>query len=96
MAWKEFDAAYGNDLEESPYWNWHVPETTMGRLRERGLLVEVTVDGELRVAIPAELRQDLREILGWWIKRPIRPRSDKIDTSLQTRRARNRTGTTHD
>jgi Flp pilus assembly protein TadD len=63
MAWKEFDAAYGNDLEESPYWNWHVPETTMGRLRERGLLVEVTVDGELRIAVPAELRQKLQKIL---------------------------------
>jgi bifunctional DNA-binding transcriptional regulator/antitoxin component of YhaV-PrlF toxin-antitoxin module len=29
----------------------------MGRLRERGLLVETTVDGELRVVVPVELRE---------------------------------------
>lgn len=63
MPWQEFDAHYGNDLEESPYWNYHTPETTMGRLRLRGLLVEVTVDGELGVAVPGELRLGLQEIL---------------------------------
>ncbi len=63
MPWEDFDAAYGNDLEESPYWQWHEPETTMGRLRLRGLLVETTVAGELLVAIPVELRQRLRELL---------------------------------
>jgi hypothetical protein len=64
MAWQEFDAGYGNDLEESRYWQYHVPETTMGRLRLRGLLVESTVDGELLVAVPSELRQALQETLG--------------------------------
>jgi len=63
MPWQDFDAAYGNDLEESAYWQWHVPETVMGRLRERGLLVETTVDDTLLVAIPSELRRGLREIL---------------------------------
>jgi tetratricopeptide (TPR) repeat protein len=63
MAWQEFDAVYGNDLEESRYWQYHVPETTMGRLRLRGLLVESTVDGELLVAVPSELRQALEEAL---------------------------------
>jgi len=63
MAWDEFDAAYGNDLDESACWNYHTPETTMGRLRLRGLLAEATVDGEQRVVIPAELRPILREIL---------------------------------
>jgi len=63
MPWQDFDATYGNDLEESPYWQWHVPETTMGRLRLRGLLVETTVDGELLVAVPSELRQFLGEML---------------------------------
>jgi hypothetical protein len=63
MRWEDFDAAYGNDLEESRYWNFHVPETAMGRLRMRGLLVETTVDGELRVAIPVDLRAKLEDIL---------------------------------
>ena len=63
MDWQEFDDAYGNDLEESPYWQWHTPETAMGRLRQRGLLAEATVDGELLVAIPADLRPTLQTIL---------------------------------
>jgi len=63
MSWLEFDAVYGNDLDESPDWNWHPPETSMGRLRLSGLLVETTVNGELLVAVPSELRRPLREIL---------------------------------
>jgi Tfp pilus assembly protein PilF len=63
IAWQDFEADYGNDLEESAYWNWHEPETTMGRLRLRGLLVETTVDGELLIAVPQELRQPLGDIL---------------------------------
>ncbi len=63
MPWQDFDATYGNDLEESPYWQWHVPETAMGCLRLRGLLVEATVDGELLVAVPSELRPFLGETL---------------------------------
>jgi len=63
MAWKDFDARYGNDLEESPYWNWHVPETTMGCLRLRGLLAEATVDRKLLVTIPSELRPLLKKVL---------------------------------
>jgi tetratricopeptide (TPR) repeat protein len=64
LPWSEFDAEYGNDLEESPYWQWHVPETTMGRLRYHGLLVEATVDGELLIVVPLELRPALAGILG--------------------------------
>jgi len=64
MAWQAFDAEFGNDLEESRYWQYHEPETTMGRLRLRGLLVEATVDGELLVAVPLELRQPLEALLG--------------------------------
>jgi Flp pilus assembly protein TadD len=61
MPWAEFDARYGNDLEESPYWNYHEPKTVMGRLRERGLLVEATAGGERLVAVPVELRALLAE-----------------------------------
>ena len=57
MPWAELDARYGNDLDESPYWNYHEPETVMGRLRLHGLLVETTVEGELLVAVPVELRK---------------------------------------
>jgi tetratricopeptide (TPR) repeat protein len=64
MLWCDFDARYGNDLEESPYWQWHEPETTMGRLRLRGLLAEATVDGELLIVVPSELRPALQDILG--------------------------------
>jgi tetratricopeptide (TPR) repeat protein len=64
MPWQDFDARYGNDLGESPYWNWHDPETVMGQLRVHGLVVEATVDGELLVTVPTELRPRLREILG--------------------------------
>jgi tetratricopeptide (TPR) repeat protein len=63
MPWQDFDADYGNDLEESVYWNWHEPETVMGRLRLRGLLAEATVDGGLLVVVPSELRRPLREML---------------------------------
>jgi len=56
MPWQDFEARYGSDLHESPYWEYHAPETTMGRLRGQGLLAETTVDGELRVVVPVEVR----------------------------------------
>lgn len=62
--WEEFDARYGNDLDESPYWEWHTPETVMGSLRLRGLLVEATVDGALLIVVPGDLRSLLRSALG--------------------------------
>ncbi|MFQ5341647.1 MAG: tetratricopeptide repeat protein [Anaerolineae bacterium] len=64
MPWEEFDAGYGNDLEESAYWQSHEPATLMGRLRLRGLLAEATVDGQLLMVVPSELRRPLEEILG--------------------------------
>jgi len=64
LPWPEFDARCGNDLEESRYWQWHKPKTIMGRLRHRGLLVETTVEGELLVAVPLELRPLLTGLLG--------------------------------
>jgi tetratricopeptide (TPR) repeat protein len=64
LAWEDFDARYENDLEESRYWQWHTPETTMGQLRLRGLLVEATVDDELHVVVPVDLRESLGGALG--------------------------------
>jgi hypothetical protein len=63
MPWQSFDAEFGNDLDESRYWQWHEPQSTMGRLRRCGLLAETTVDGELLVVVPLELRQTLKEAL---------------------------------
>jgi len=40
LPWDDFAARYDDDLDESPYWEWHQPQTLMGRLRARGLLIE--------------------------------------------------------
>ncbi len=61
--WDAFSARYDNDLEESPYWKWHKPESIMGNLRLRGLLAEATVNDTLMVVIPADLRPPLSELL---------------------------------
>jgi hypothetical protein len=63
MSWQEFDGEYGNDLEESRYWNWHTPETIMGRLRLHGLVAEATVDGELMLVVPVDLREAIAKTL---------------------------------
>jgi tetratricopeptide (TPR) repeat protein len=63
--WQEFSRAHGDDLEESPYLEYHAGEmkTVMGRLRARGLLFEGTANGKLILAIPRELRPMLQTIL---------------------------------
>jgi Flp pilus assembly protein TadD len=63
MDWNDFDTAYDNDLDGSPNWQWHEPESVMGHLRERLLLVEATVNGQLLVVIPSELRSLLQELV---------------------------------
>ncbi|MBN1992681.1 MAG: tetratricopeptide repeat protein [Anaerolineae bacterium] len=63
MAWSQFDDQFGNDLEESPHWQYHEPETVMGRLRLRGLLVEATVENEVLIIVPLDLRPGLLKIL---------------------------------
>jgi tetratricopeptide (TPR) repeat protein len=55
MNWDAFAARFGHDLDESPHWQYHEPESIMGRLRFHGLLVETTVDGQLLVVVPQEL-----------------------------------------
>lgn len=63
LDWDAFDREFGNDLEESPYWNWHPAESVMGRLRSQSLLAESTVAGEVRVVVPEELREPLWELI---------------------------------
>jgi hypothetical protein len=59
MPWQAFDARYGNDLDESFHWNYHEPESVMGRLRMCGLLAEATVGEDLWVVVPVEVREAL-------------------------------------
>ncbi len=61
--WETFTSRYDHDLDESPYWQWHEPETVMGRLRMLGLLSEGTVDDQLIVLVPRELRELLPPLL---------------------------------
>jgi tetratricopeptide (TPR) repeat protein len=63
MPWDAFDARYDNDLDESRHWEYHTPETVMGRLRLHGLLAEALVDDELYVVVPVDLREELEEVL---------------------------------
>jgi tetratricopeptide (TPR) repeat protein len=56
VSWEEFGKRYGNDREESPYWQRDEPRTTMGILRVCGLLFVGTAAGEQRVFVPFELR----------------------------------------
>ncbi len=63
MAWEDFTRRYGDDLDESPFWNYHEPETVMGRLRMLGLLSEGTVGDHLIVLVPYELRGLLPPLL---------------------------------
>jgi tetratricopeptide (TPR) repeat protein len=62
-SWKEFIDKYGDDSEESPWWNYHEPETVVGRLRQAGFLAKGTLDGEQVVFVPADLRESLRTCL---------------------------------
>ena len=63
IPWQQFASKYDDDIEASPYWDWHEPESVMGRLRLHGLLAEATVDGELLILVPAELRPILPNLL---------------------------------
>ena len=62
MPLEEFAEKHGDDLEESPYWNWHPPETVMGRLKARGLIVEGSHGVSECILIPCELRPLLQAI----------------------------------
>lgn len=61
--WKEFMRKYGDDMDESPYWNHNEPESIPGRLKISGLLFVGTLDGQQVAFIPADVRPLLRELL---------------------------------
>lgn len=61
--WVKFTEQFGDDFDESPYWQWHEPESVPGVLRMVGLLAVGTLDGEQVALIPKELRDALGQIL---------------------------------
>ncbi len=63
-SWREFTERYGDDLQESPHWNYHEPESVMGRLRFTGLLAKGTLDNKQVLFIPADVRETLKTIFG--------------------------------
>jgi hypothetical protein len=62
-SWTEFIQRYGDDFDESPYWQYHEAETIAGRLRMAGLLAVGSLEGQRVAVIPYELRPLLSEIL---------------------------------
>jgi tetratricopeptide (TPR) repeat protein len=62
-SWKEFVRKYGDDLEESPYWNYNEPESIPGRLKVSGLLFTGMLDSQQVAFIPADMRPLLRKLL---------------------------------
>jgi tetratricopeptide (TPR) repeat protein len=55
-SFQAFSEKWGNDIEESPYWQYHKPKTVMGRLRMSALLAKGTLAGEQVLFIPADIR----------------------------------------
>ena len=58
-----FRVAYGDDADESPWWQYAPPTSVAGRLRLHCLLVETTVAGVVYLAAPLELRAPLTAAL---------------------------------
>jgi tetratricopeptide (TPR) repeat protein len=61
--WKEFVHKYGDDMDESTYWNYNEPESIPGRLKISGLLYTGMLDGQQVAFLPADVRPLLRTIL---------------------------------
>lgn len=60
--WNEFIEKYGDDSDESPYWNYHEPGSVIGRLRRAGFLAKGTLDDEQVVFMPVEVRSSLNTL----------------------------------
>lgn len=61
--WGEFMQRFGDDMDESPYWQWHEPVSLPGRLKRTGLLHVGTLDGSTVAYILADMREQLAGIL---------------------------------
>ncbi|NMB86746.1 MAG: hypothetical protein GYA17_00205, partial [Chloroflexi bacterium] len=54
--WEDFIFNYGDDMDESTFWNYHEPESIPGRLKMSGLLYSGTLNGQTVAFIPADVR----------------------------------------
>jgi tetratricopeptide (TPR) repeat protein len=61
--WTEFTQRFGDDMDESPYWQYHEPVSLPGRLKRMGLLHVGTLRGSPVAFIPADLREPLSWVL---------------------------------
>jgi len=61
--WLEFAQRFGDDMDESPHWQWHEPVSLPGRLKRTGLLHVGTLNGATVAFIPADIREQLALIL---------------------------------
>jgi hypothetical protein len=64
LPYADATARFGAESDDSPYWEYHEPESTVGRLRVQGLLFAGELDGQIVLVVPDDLRAALREILG--------------------------------
>jgi hypothetical protein len=62
-SWEAFTDRFEDDYDESPYWQYHDPETIPGRLRMLGFLAVGTLEDERVVLSPADLRPLLVKVL---------------------------------
>ena len=60
---KDFTDKYGSDEEESPYWNYHKPETIIGRLGQAGILAKGTLNGVPVVLVPLEIKSSIKTLI---------------------------------
>jgi|GEM_PF-3198310 tetratricopeptide (TPR) repeat protein len=60
---KDFTDKYGSDEEESPYWNYHKPETIIGRLGQAGFLAKGTLNGVPFVLVPMEIKNSIKTLI---------------------------------
>jgi tetratricopeptide (TPR) repeat protein len=61
--WEEFVQKYGDDMNESVYWNYHDPQSISGRLRMSGLFYSGMLEGQPVAFIPADVRPLMRALL---------------------------------
>ena len=61
--WADFTEKFGDDMDESPYWQYHDPESIPGRLKWAGLLFAGKLEEQQVAFIPADLRSLLKSYL---------------------------------
>jgi tetratricopeptide (TPR) repeat protein len=62
-SWQGFIEEFGDDMDESPSWEYHKPETIPGRLKMMGLMTAGTCEGEQVALIASDLRPLLQKTL---------------------------------